>query len=401
MGDDDFNLDELINAHSARVVEQDSEEEEVENDISVNVDNIMESESSNKSAEDLLDYDISDEINFDEDISLDNNEIEILDTLADSTFSDESEINSISDYSNWILQKIRKKRLPPTPENYQIYFTEFIQAQNTALQKEIYKLLDNESLNVEQQKSKEFEQSIEKSLKLTQQLLSITTKVHGNINIMKNIIYKRDNELTTKNSGDIVRLLKFDLGKLEGILKKQSGSMKSIYSRSVETVNQIQEKTIFDKQFGIYNRRHFLDSLKNEIQKMKYFNYQSSIILIIPHKSLTSIHLTPKIAFVIAKTLSKILLEHFNRNDVIAYYGNSIFGILVTHSALDTTEEKIERLLLALKKSSLFISGKEIELKVKIGVSELMSHVKTETSLLKTLDALKIANRSQETYHIL
>jgi GGDEF domain-containing protein len=144
-----------------------------------------------------------------------------------------------------------------------------------------------------------------------------------------------------------------------------------------------------------------LDSLKNEVQKMKFFNYQSSIVLIIPHRSLTSIHLTPKIAFVIAKTLSKILLEHFSRNDIIAYYGNSIFGILVTHSALDVTEEKIERLLLALKKSSLFISGKEIELKVKIGVSELMSHIKTETSLLKTLDALKIANRSQETYHIL
>jgi len=404
MGDDDFNLDELINAHSAKVIEQDSEEEEsIEQttDSTVDINNLTESESTQKSAEDLLDYDISDEINFDEDISLDNQEIEILDTLADSEFSDESEINTLSDYANWILQKIQDKKLPPTPENYQIYFNEFIQAQNTNLQKQIYKIIDNESLNVEQQQSREFEQSIEKSLKLTQQLLSITTKVHGNINIMKNIIYKRENELTVKNSGDIVRLLKFDLGKLEGILNKQSGSMKNIYSRSVETVNQIQERTIFDKQFGVYNRRHFLDSLKNEVQKMKFFNYQSSIVLIIPHRSLTSIHLTPKIAFIIAKTLSKILLEHFSRNDIIAYYGNNIFGILVTHSALDVTEEKIEKLLLTLKKSSLFISGKEIELKVKIGVSELMSHIKTETSLLKTLDALKIANRSQETYHIL
>jgi len=401
MGDDDFNLDELINAHSAKVIEKDGEEEVMKSqDISVNIDNVVEPESSQKSAE-LLDYDISDEIDFNEDISLDNNEMELLGTLADSEISDGNDINSISDYAHWILQKISEKRLPPTPETYQIYFTEFIQAQNATLQTEIYKLIDNESLNVEKQKSQEFEASIEKSLKLTQQLLSITTKVHSNINIMKNIINKRDNELSTKNSADIVRLLKFDLGKLEGILSKQSGSMKNIYSRSVETVNQIQEKTIFDNKFGVYNRRHFLNSLKNEIQKINYFNYQSSIILIIPHRSLTSINLNPKLAFVISKTLSKILLEQFSRNDIIAYYGNSIFGILVTHSNVETTEEKVERLLLSLKKSSLFISGKEIELKVKIGISELLPNVKTETSLLKTLDALKKANRSQDTYHIL
>jgi len=420
MGDDDFNLDELINAHSARVVEKDEDkslddfenigllEESTDNTVEdKGLDSITETtldyestELSEKSAEDLLDYELSDELDFDQDINLDDN-LMLLDPLEGLQRSNISEILTLSDYSRYVINKIEGKNLPTTPENYQIYFTEFIQAQNNSLQESIYKLLDKESFDVEQQKSKEFEDSVNKSLKLTQQLLNITTKVHGNIHIMRNIIYKRDNELTNRNSGDIIKLLKFDLSKLENILKKQSGSMKNIYSRSVEAANIIQEKIIFDSKFGVYNRKYFLESLENEIQKIKYFNYQSSIALIIPNKALTSQHLTSKVAFIISKTISKILQETFKRNDIVAYYGNGIFSVLVTHSDINQTKEKIKILFTALDNSALFISEKEVNIKVKVGISDFDSNIKVSKSLLKALDALKIANNSSEDCHIL
>jgi len=397
MGDDDFNLDELINAHSTRVVESDSDSVETKDESSLaKISDVA-----------LDDFEISADVDFSKDISLDelDDEVMLLDSMIESkslnSVSDDSQISTLADYSRFVLEKIERENLPTTPENYQIYFTELLPTQNEPFQESVYKLLSKESLDVEQQKSIEFEESVDKSLKLTEQLLKITTKVHGNINIMRNIIYKRDNELTNRNSADIVKLLKFDLSKLEDILKRQSGSMKNIYSRSVEAVNSIHEKTIFDTNFGIYNRRYFLESLNNEMQKMEYFNYQSSIALIIPHKTLTSKHVSPKIAFVILKTISNILLEHFKRNDVISYYGNNIFGVLLTRSNLDYSEEKIHQLVTALKSSSLFIGGKEINLKVKIGLSELLPNMKSEKSLLKALDALKIANKSNDTYYIL
>jgi len=400
MGDDDFNLDELINAHSTRVVEQDSDKSiDAKKD---KVDSITESDIP------LEDFDVmSADLDLSQDINLDelDDEVMLLDSIIDSKNSDSSIINSqistLSDYSRFVLSKIEEKNLPTTPENYQIYFTELLPSQTKIFQESVYHLLNRESLDVEQQKSREFEESVDKSLKLTQQILQITTKVHGNINIMRNIISKRDSELTDRNSSDIVKLLKFDLNKLEDILKRQSGSMKNIYSRSVEAVNSIHEKTIFDINFGVYNRRYFLESLDNEVQKMEYFNYQSSVVLIIPHKTLTSKHVSKKMAFVILKTISNILLEQFNRNDVISYYGNNIFGVLLTRSNLVLTEEKINRLLIALKNSSLFIAGKEINLNVKIGVSELLSNIKSDKSLLKALEALKIANKSNNSYYFL
>jgi len=282
MGDDGFNLDELINAHSARVVEKNEDGEEVEKSLGDYEDTELsktlegdllsykDTESSEKSAEDLLDYELADELDFDQNINLDEN-LNLLDPIEKFEEPKTSKAFSLSDYSRYVLDRIEDKKLPTTPENYQIYFTELLKSQNKTLQDEIYELLGKESFDNEQQKSKKFEESVNKSLKLTQQLLSVTTKVHGNIHIMRNIVYKRDNELTDRNSGDIIKLLKFDLSKLETILKKQSGSMKNIYSRSIEAVNNIQEKIIFDSKFGVYNRKYFLESL-DLYQKIQYLD---------------------------------------------------------------------------------------------------------------------------------
>jgi hypothetical protein len=76
--------------------------------------------------------------------------------------------------------------------------------------------------------------------------------------------------------------------------------------------------------------------------------------------------------------------------------------VLLTHSGLKKSEEKIEKLILALRKSSLFIAGVNIELKVKIGLTELSNDLNVKTSLLKVFEALKLANNSEkEDYQIL
>lgn len=393
--DDDFNLDELINSHSTRVIEGNE-------DVDLDLDLDFENELKSSDDPDVVDYNISDEIKFDEDIELDldleldspDDDIMLLET---EVIADNNQISTIEEFSRLVIAEIEKRDVPATPENYETYFMNFLPLQNEDLQEHIYKLFNKENIGNSAQKSQEMEGSIQKSLRLTQQLLALTTKVHNNINIMRNIVSKRDIELNSRTSANIVKLLKFDLGKLDNILEKQSESMKNIYSRSVESVNKVHENVIFDKNYGLYNRRYFMESLNNEVQKIDYFNHTSSVILLIPHKSLTSQSLTSKIAFVISQTISKLLVEHFNRNDIISYYGNNIFSLLITHSNLKESEEKIERLFKILKNSSLFITGKEIKLIVKVGIADLRTDRKTETSLMKALNALKIANKSNGT----
>jgi diguanylate cyclase (GGDEF)-like protein len=387
--EDDFDLDELINSHSGKSSPSDKSLEDYEDDS-------VESEEKHSSDVDIVDYDISEEIKFDEDINLDD-----LMPDEDSDFEVELEPSkpkqsgTIEAFADHVLRELEKRGLPPTPLNYEIYFQELLYKESEEFQERVFEILDREGKKRSDERKNEIEETLQHSLKLTQQLLLLTTKVHGNINIMKNIASKREDELNVKSSKDIVRLLKFDLGKLDNILGRQSESMKSIYGRAVESANTLYSHTIFDKNFDVYNRKYFLESLNNEIEKMEFFMHSSTILLLIPHRKLTVKHLTKKVAFAVLKTVSKILMEEFKRSDVVSYYGNSIFGVLLTHSTIKDSEDKIGRLTKALKHSALFIGGKEIELEVKIGLSDLSPNRKVENSLMKALDALKIANRSE------
>jgi diguanylate cyclase (GGDEF)-like protein len=395
--EDDFDLDELINSHSKSGGNKSSEPKEVDDD-EVDLNSLTNSRNL-----DIGDIDLSDDLNFGGDISFDSDETD--DLLAD-VFDDEKKSVStrksslsVNEFAQNVIHEIDKRDLPATPENYKIYFTEFLLRESDQFQEEVGSLLEKESVGKEEDKSREIEETLQKSLKLTQQLLAITTKVHGNISIMKNIAHKREEELLTRSSGDIIKLLRFDLSKLETVLQRQSTSMKGVYGRAVETVNSLQDKTILNKDLGVYNRKYFLESLKLEIEKMEYFKYSSSVALLIPNRKLTAKNLTQRVAEAILKTIAKILMEFFKKSDVVSYYGNNIFAILMTHSTKEDSAEKIERLSWALKKSALFIGGREIELQVKSGIAELLPDRKIDKSLLKALDALKVANRSKDKFY--
>jgi len=392
--EEDFDLDELINSHSVRGNPQnDKKISEYESENGIQTDN--EEEKSGESCDDSIeDYEIE--------------EIKLQQTTIASSNENENEVNitpkynkidSLSDFAQIVLSEIEDRGLPPTPENYEIYFQELLQAQNNDFQDKVCSIIDKEGSKKEIEQKREIEATLQRSIKLIQKLLELTSKVHGNITIMKNIAHKRDKELNEKNSKDIVRLLKFDLGKLESILERQSESMKNLYGRTASTVNKIHEKTIFDKDFEVYNRRYFLESLNHEIEKMNYFQHSSSIALIIPHRKLTAKYLPQKIASIILKTIAKILMESFKRNDIVAYYGHNIFAVLVTHSTTQETGEKIKRFAKVLKNRPIFISDKEIKVSVKVGISELSPEVTVKESLIKALDALKKANRNEKSLY--
>ncbi len=110
---------------------------------------------------------------------------------------------------------------------------------------------------------------------------------------------------------------------------------------------------------------------------------------------MTSPNLTPKLALIIAKAIAKVMGDSFNSSDIVSYYGNNIFAILMPHSNLQAGVKKIEKFIENLTLRSMIIAGKEVELMVKIGITEIKIGKKLGTSLMRTLDALKIANRSK------
>ncbi len=386
---EDFDLDELLSSHSTRIIETKNK-------------SISDYDNSSKKSNPKFDYNIADELKFDENISLEDNNEEIINfDKLDKEIDFNNEFNSnenestVEKFSRLVLTEIESRNLPSTPENYKLYFLELLEKEPESFQRKVKEMLKRESPQQELARSRNIEDSLQQSLKVSEQILSITAKVYNNVSIMKNIATKRNDEVNNKNVRDMVQLLKFDLEKLNDVLSKQNDSLKGLYSRAVESVNVVYNKTIFDREFNIYNRKFFIDSANNELEKMSFFQHQSSVALIIPHRKLTSPNLTQKLALIIAKAIAKVMNDSFGNSDIVAYYGNNIFAILLPHSNLHTGVKKIEKFIENLKSKSMIIAGKEIELIVKIGITELQIGRKLNFNLSRTLDALKIANRSQ------
>jgi diguanylate cyclase (GGDEF)-like protein len=376
---EEFDLDELISSHSEKSEEDKTSIEEFERG---EVDDF----------EDYIDED-------DEEPIVIPSEEDFEESLV--PISVEKEEISINDFAQIVLSEIEKRKLPPTPKNYKIYFEELLISQTEAFQEELIEILNKENIGESVEDKLKVEDDIHKSLQLTEQILNVTSKAHTNLRIMKNIVYKRDQELNSRKTRDVIKLMKFDLNKLDGILDKQSESMKKLYGRSVDVVNKIHDHTKYDRTYGIYNRKHFVINLKNEIEKMKFFGYDSTVALLIPHKILTPQVISKKIASVILKTISKILKQESRHSDTVAYYGNNIFGFMMSHHNSSEAEDRLKKILHAFRESSLFVAGREVEIKVKLGVVQLDRSKKIETSLLQALEALKIANRDENKTYII
>jgi diguanylate cyclase (GGDEF)-like protein len=376
----DFDLDELINSHSTRIIE-------TKNKSLSDYDNGLKKNSNT----DVFNYDLSDELKFDEDINLGEETEEIV-KFENTSGENES---TIEEFARLVLTEIESRNLPATPENYKFYFLEMLEREPEPFRHRVKNMLKIESPKDELIRSREIENSLQYSLKVSEQILLITAKLYNNVSIMKNIAIQRSDEATTKNVKDLVQLLKFDLEKLNNVLGRQNDSLKGLYTRAVESVNTVYKQTIFDREFGIYNKKYFIDSANAELEKLNYFQHASTIALIIPHRKLTSPNLTPKLALIIAKAIAKVMGDSFNSSDVVSYYGNNIFAILMPHSNLQAGVKKIEKFIENLTLRSMIIAGKEVELMVKIGITEIKIGKKLGTSLMRTLDALKIANRSK------
>jgi len=371
---DDFDLDDLdsiVDAHNNRTIEK-------------------KEELSGSSIDEFLD---SGEVSIGEDFTSENEENSSKDEVVLADRVDQH--SSIEAFARYVIDEIVKRGLPPTPQNFSIYFEELLNSQAEKLKQELFGIFEMENIGSEKSEKIEHEKDIKRSLALIQQLLNVTAKISKNMGIMRNIIVKRDDELKSRkrNSKETLSLIRADLEKLDSIIERQGDSIKGLYGRTDSVVKSVTKQTIFDVNYDIYNRRHFLNSIRSEVQKMSHFGHKSSIMLLIPNRELTAKYIDKRVADLILKSIAKILQQNFKQNDIVSYYGHNIFAVMVTHSSIIETEDKIFKVSNALRSSALFIGGKEVKIKVKVGIGELSLNRRPEDSLICTFNALERANK--------
>ena len=304
----------------------------------------------------------------------------------------ENPSSDIEIYSKEVLNALISDNLPPTPNNFSLYFDRLLEDKSENLRQQIHGMLELEENN-DAENTILLEQSLKQGFGSIKNILSITANLYKNMALMSKILEKRQHELANnpdlQSATSITKTLEGDVSKLNGILKTQSTQMKTIYDDTAKIVKNVENETIFDNQFGVYNKRYFLTKIGNEIDLIKQFNHKSSLIMIELSKELKATVNNEKATILMTRTIARLLLKTSRRSDIVAHYGNGVFGMILKHTDIESAKKASERLCDLVSNSNFFLADREIQLKIAIGVTDIDAESAVEEIVVSSMNGIE------------
>ncbi|MBU1927606.1 GGDEF domain-containing protein [bacterium] len=306
--------------------------------------------------------------------------------------------SDIEIYAKEVLSALIAGNLPPTPNNFSLYFDRLLEDKSENLRKQIVSMLELEDNNNDEN-SIALEQSLKQGFSSVKSILSVTANLYKNMALMSKILEKRRKELQEhpeiQEAMGVVASLEGDVSKLSDILKKQSSQMKIMYDETASIVKNVENETVFDNQFGVYNKRYLMAKIEQETGLMKEFKHKSSLIFIELSRELSSTVNNEKAILLMTRTIARLLLKTSRRSDIVAHYGGGKFAMLLKHTDLDNAKRTSERLCDLVSNSNFFLSDREIQLKISIGITNIDSFHSVEEIVVSALEGIEKAYTKQ------
>jgi len=312
----------------------------------------------------------------------------------------DSPTSDIEIYAKEVLHALISDNLPPTPNNFSLYFDRLLEEKSDTLRKQIHSMLELEESN-DAENSIRLEQTLKQGFTSIKGILSATANLYKNMSLMTKILDQRKKELgnhpEVQEAIGIITTLEGDVSKLNSILKTQSSQMKGIYDETAQIVKNVENETIFDNQFGVYNKRYLLTKLEQEMGLVKEFNHKSSLIMIELSRDLKKSIKNEKATILMTRTIARLLLKTSRRSDVVAHYGKGVFSMLLKHTDIESAKRASERLCDLVSNSNFFLGDREIQLKISIGVTNIDALYSVEEIVVSAMDGIELAYSAKNT----
>lgn len=305
-------------------------------------------------------------------------------------------------YAKEVLDTLIEDDLPPTPNNFSLYFDRLLEDKSENLRKQILSMLELEDNN-DDENAIMLEQSFREGFGSVKGILSVSANLFKNMTLMSKILEKRKTELlenaNTAEAIHVAKTLENDITKLNQIIKKQNNQMKVHYEKTADVFKKVEGETIFDNKYGVYNRRYLIEKLEKEKGLIKEFKHQSSLIMIELSRDLIKEINNEKATVLMIRTISRLLLKTSRRSDIIAHYGNGIFCMLLKHTDLENAQRTSERLVSLVSSSNFFLADREVVLKICIGITNVDTESSTEEIIVSGLDAIEKAYKDESSHY--
>ncbi len=305
-------------------------------------------------------------------------------------------------YSKEVLTALVSDNLPPTPSNFALYFDRLMEEKSESFKKQVNAILELEDGNSDEQ-SMELEKSLKEGFGSIKNILQVGASLYKNMALMTKILEKHKIELQgSPESHTVMRIVKSlddDVGKLNGILKKQTTHLKTLYDDTAKIIKSVENETIFDNQYGLYNRRYVMNKLDQERQLIVEFKHKSSLVALKLSQKIIAEISNEKAMHLMTRTIARLLLKTSRRSDIISHYGNGVFLMMLKHTDIGSAKNAAERLYDLVSSSNFFLAEREYNLKVAIGVSEVNQNKSAEEMAICTIDAMNRTDDAGDDVH--
>ncbi len=298
-------------------------------------------------------------------------------------------------YAKEVLMALISDNLPPTPNNFSLYFDRILEDKSEDFHKQVNAVLDLEEDN-DNEKSIALEKNLKQGFSAVKSVLQVSASLYQNIALMTKVLEKRKKELKDNSdpqmAGSVITSLEHDVDRLSLILKKQVEQMKGHYDNTASIVKSVENDTIFDNQYGIYNKRYLLEKIAQESSLIKEFKHKSTLIMIRLSKKLETDSSIGKASVLMTRTVARMLLKTSRRSDIVAHYGNGVFAMLLKHTDLQSAKKASDRLSELVSSSNFFLAEREVQLRISIGVKNINTQESVESMVTCTLTAMEAAD---------
>lgn len=306
-------------------------------------------------------------------------------------------------FSKEVLNSLISDNLPPTPNNFSLYFDRILEEKSESLRRQIGAILELENDN-EDEKNIDLEKTLKQGFSSVKSILQLSATLYKNMVLMEKILDKRREEIkgipSIGEANHVLSALSNDVTKLSGILNKQISHMKDLYGDTATIVKQVENETIFDDQYGVYNKRYLLNKLSQETNMIEEFHHKSSLMMVQLSNATLALINSEKAKSLMVRTVARLLLKTSRRSDIVAHYGEGIFSMMLKHTDADNAKRAADRLYELVSSSNFFMGEQEIQLQIAIGISELNPSRSTEETLVGTLDAMYASNDEKKYHYI-
>jgi diguanylate cyclase (GGDEF)-like protein len=307
--------------------------------------------------------------------------------------------NDIEIYSQEVLNTLISDNLPPTPNNFAVYFDKLLEDKSENLRRQIHSILELENDN-DDENAVMLEQSLKEGFGFMKNILDVTATLFKNMNLMSKILEKRKKELIDKSDSQstlrIATALENDVDRLNVIFKKQSTQIKTYYEDTANVFKKVEAETIFDNKYGVYNKRYLLEKINKEIESVREFKYKSSLLMLELSRDLVAETKSEKAVVLMTKTIARLLLKTSRRSDIVAHYGHGVFSMLLKHTNLDSAQKAAQRLIDLVSSSNLFLAYREIKLRISIGIADIEEYSSADEIIVNALDGVELAFKSKK-----